>query len=503
MYDEIDESVLELMLQDPLPGELYQSNVDKEELRNLLLAPAAVADMEFHEAGLNVSAAVKERISVEVDPDGMVSWLTLGKPEEGEERVTEEEIRNMLEDAGVVYGIDDTCILRLLRNPVYNRAFIVARGREVKKGEDALVKYYFNREKEMNPGEPDGAVDFKELNFIQVVKTGELLCERIPGRPGIDGYTVTGKLVPSVSEDIKSLTAGKNTRLEEEGQKLYATCDGEATLKHGVVSVDRILYFDNIDNATGNIRFIGSIVIRGRICEGFTVKATENISVGEVIEDAQVSAGGSIKVGKGMKGGSFGCVSAKEGISSPFIENMKVETEGDLFTNALMNSDVDCKGKLVVTGSKGCIIGGRCRAREIEASQIGNNVNIPTEVEISGIDEIMTKIDILSADLSIQERAVAKLQKSFQEKGGEKKVEIQKEFLAAVYKKNEISKGKRELEETIVLLKQNYSFDIKVRREIYPNVTFKIDSAMTKSRQTLSGSILFYSDGQIIIRAYR
>ena len=503
MNDEIDESVLELMLQDPGLEELYHSSVDREEIRTLLYSPSGEMDLEFHESGLKVSANTNERIFIETDSDEMVAWITLGKPDEDEGRVTEDEIRNQLEVHGIVYGIDDTCILRLSKNPVRNRSFIIARGREIKKGTDPQIKYYFSPDKDMAPVEQNGSIDFKEMNIVQVVKKDELLCELIPGKAGSDGYTVTGKIVHPSVQDISRLTAGKNTRLEEDGMKLYASCDGEVTLKHGVVNVDRILYLDNIDNSTGNIRFIGSVYIRGRVCEGFTVKATENISVGEVIEDAQVSAGGSIKVTGGIKGGASGCVSASEGISSPFIENMKVETEGDICTHVLINSDVNCKGKLTVTGGKGCILGGICRAREIEASQIGNNVNVPTVVEISGIDEIEKEIDLLSADFSIKERAVSKLQKSFQEAGPEHKIEIQKELLAAIYKKNEVSKRKKQLEEEIVQLKNKYAFDIKVRREIYPNVTFKIDGSTAKNSQILSGSVLFCADNKIVIRAYR
>jgi len=78
------------------------------------------------------------------------------------------------------------------------------------------------------------------------------------------------------------LPKGKNVEISEDGQSLIAGIDGQVNYIDGKVSV-----FANyevpadVDNSTGNISFVGNVIIRGNVLSGFTVEAGGSVEVME------------------------------------------------------------------------------------------------------------------------------------------------------------------------------------------------------------------------------
>lgn len=502
MFDRVDDSVLDLMLNDPGLEGLYGGRVNRDEIRSILNDPVAEPDWESKK-GITVSGETQERIMVEMEDDGMAAWVTLGQPKEDEQKVTEGELRVALRTNHIVYGINDSVLNRLVKNPVYQKAFIIAKGRAPKHGTDGEIKYYFDTKKELRPMEQEnGEINFREINFVQSVSKGDLLCELILGEPGTDGISVTGEPLRARGGEQSRLPAGRNTEISEDKMRLYAGCDGEVSYKNKQVHVDRVLYVDNIDLSTGNIRHIGSVHVRGRVCEGFSLKATENITVNEVIEGAEVSAGGNIRVQRGIKGSETGSIRAGQNLYAPFVENMKVTVGGDIYTSVLFNSHVECQGKITAQGEKGYILGGTSVAYEVEATQIGNEANVPTNIEIMGLSEMELEVDDLKVEYNMCERTVTKLQKNMQDPENPDKVAAQKELLAAVYKKNETGRKVKELDAKITQLRDRYDFDVKIKETIYPNVGIRIEGEVTRNMETVIGCVFFRMGNHIVARSY-
>ena len=58
----------------------------------------------------------------------------------------------------------------------------------------------------------------------------------------------------------------------------------------------------DVGPATGNIDFVGSVLIRGRIKSGFRVVAKGDVQVERTLEDAEIKAGGNIILQRGIQG---------------------------------------------------------------------------------------------------------------------------------------------------------------------------------------------------------
>lgn len=502
MFDNVDDKILDLMLTDPSLEGLYGNNINREEIRLILSEP--VADNELGVTkGLPAQIDTSERISIEIEPDQMVAWVILGVPMNGDPSITEDEVKIKLASLHVVHGINQSMISRLVKNPIYQKAFVIARGEEPKHGINSEVKFYFDIKRELRPVEKEnGEVNFHEISFTHSVKKDDLLCEILIGKAGIDGKNVIGEIVKAKGGEQRRLPAGRNTTPSEDQMRLCATCDGEVSYAGGQVHVDRVLYVDNVDLSTGNIRHIGSVHVRGRICEGFSLKATENITVGDVIENAEVSAGGCIRVHKGIKGKGNRSITAGTCVYAPFMEHAVVSAGEDIFSSAILNSTIISQGKILVRGEKGQILGGSCRAHEVEATRIGNDANVPTIIEIMGIEDMQVKLDDLQAESGLQERTVARLQKHMQDADNPNKVETQKELLNAIYKKNDTVRKMRALEEQITQLKDRYDFDVKVRDTIYPNVVLRIEGKILRNMESTIGCIFFRIGNHVVARSY-
>ena len=157
--------------------------------------------------------------------------------------------------------------------------------------------------------------------------------------PKGSGRDVTNREIPPKRGRTAS-PRGKNTVADGRCEKSYANCDGH--LQSTEVMVDSVLVISqDIDFATGNIDFLGNIIIHGNIAPGFKVHATGDIEIKGFVEGAQVIAEGSIEVKGGITSGAKGLVKAGQNVYARFIENSIVEAGGDVVVrDSIMQSQV-------------------------------------------------------------------------------------------------------------------------------------------------------------------
>jgi uncharacterized protein (DUF342 family) len=144
---------------------------------------------------------------------------------------------------------------------------------------------------------------------------------------------------------------------------------------------------DDVSNATGNINFLGSLIIYGNILTGFSVQASGNITVNGSAEDANIIAGGNIVLTEGIHGGgedSQSVIQAGGSIISKYIQSVNVIAGGDIEATYIQHSVVQSGGNIILSGSKGKLTGGRAMARNsITAAFVGGrNGRIPTMLEV-------------------------------------------------------------------------------------------------------------------------
>jgi uncharacterized protein (DUF342 family) len=180
-------------------------------------------------------------------------------------------------------------------------------------------------------------------------------------------------------------------------------------LAAGGVGVEEIYTVDgDVGIKTGNVIFLGSVMVNGNVDEGYSIKATGNIEVTGHVDKCALEAEGEIVARMGITGKAGVVVRAGHSVLTKFIENATVKSGGVVIvSDGILNSAVDAQQKIAVHGKRAAIIGGRYRAgEEIVSKNIGSpSGNTETICEVGSDPEIteqIEKIDQRLAELQLE-----------------------------------------------------------------------------------------------------
>jgi hypothetical protein len=328
----------------------------------------------------------KERIKLSVSPDKLNAFISIELLEEGEPPITEKEIRDALAEARIVYGIKEDVIQRILKLQ-YADKLLIAEGIPPKTGEDGRIEYKINLwKKELTPREnPNGSVDFREIGYVENVLKGDILAVKIPPTEGTPGVNVYGEAIPPKKGKDVRLPKGKNTEILEDGLTLVSTISGVPIMliRDGNISVSPLLEIQrDVDFSTGNIDFVGSVLVKGTIRSHFRVKCEGNLEVWEDIEDADIEVGGNLIVRRGIYGEIERTITVNGNLAAKIIRNANINVKGDIIVEqGIMDSNIKCGGKVTVTFSKGVISGGEIRAYVgVYTTNLGSSFGTPTVI---------------------------------------------------------------------------------------------------------------------------
>lgn len=322
---------------------------------------------------------------VTVSQDSMTAHLEIDPPENSGQTITSQMIDAALKKAGVIYGMDTDLLERIKSHPEYSKDNIIARGRPAVNGTDGSIRYLFRTSSGIRPRQlPDGTVDFRDLGLIQNVRKGQALCEIVLPTAGTAGISVTGRTLLPVQGSAVASPLGCNTTLSADGTRLTAASDGQLVFSYPSVSVmDTFIVREDVDNSTGNIKFVGNVQVNGNVREGFAVEAGGNVEIGGTAEGGIVIAAGNIAVHGGIVGMNHGRVECGGDLFSTFIENCEVNVTGSIRAESIMNSVIRCGATLELSGRRARLIGGRCVvAGDILADSIGSPAGLPTSLVI-------------------------------------------------------------------------------------------------------------------------
>ncbi len=322
-----------------------------------------------------------------LDKDKMKAFLEITPPIGEGIPCDMAQVRAALNEAKVVYGIDERKLEEALLQMNWNQKILVAEGTPTIDGQNAIItlKYLVTDKKIAPTPDEQGNVNYRETGLVHNVQRGEELALRTPPVPGIIGMDVQGReLLPRAGKDL-SLPRGKNTVCNADNTILYATIDGHLSMVDRKISVQAVFELNgDVDFSSGNIEFIGNVVIRGSVTGGFTVRAAGDIEITGFIEGAEVIAGGNITVKGGIKSSYKGLVKAAASISARFVENSKLEAGQDVIVReAIMQSYVRAGGNVIVSDRKATIVGGLIQAAHtVEAKIIGSQLATQTNIEV-------------------------------------------------------------------------------------------------------------------------
>jgi uncharacterized protein (DUF342 family) len=316
-------------------------------------------------------------VDVEIAEGEMKAYIRVSQPGTGGCDLSMETYLSFLRNNRVVYGVNEDFLRDFADKPAYGEPVVIAEGSRPVDGRDAYIQYNFETDQtkvRLREGS-NGRVDFKELNIIQNVVENQPLAKKVPAEIGTVGRTVTGKVIPAKNGRDTNLPAGKNVHVGEDGSTIIADINGQVVVVSGKINVEPVYTVQgDVNLKTGNIIFLGTVIITGNVEDGFSVKAAGNIEVNGTVEKAELDAEGDIIVHQGITGKNSGLVRAGRSIWARFIENAVVEAGNMVVvSDGIINSQVNALQRIICQGKRAHIVGGRLRAsEEINAKILGS-----------------------------------------------------------------------------------------------------------------------------------
>ncbi|MEB3101137.1 FapA family protein [Ferviditalea candida] len=338
-------------------------------------------------------------VSVNISNDKLHAFLRFVNPDEGL-TVSLVELEKILEKNGIKHGVRYDVLAEIAKDPkaFYYSEIAVAAGTPPKDGADGMIRFQFNLDQDsQKPLErEDGTIDYHEVGALNNIHKGQLIAERIPAQEGVHGKAVTGETLFSKKGKEARFKIGKNVVADEQNQYLYAVIDGLLTK----TEKDKINVFPiyevngDVDFKTGNIEFVGTVIIRGNVLTGFKIKASGDIRVIGSVEGAELEADGSIEITAGIIANNKGSVKAGKNVKTSFIQEGNVEAAEDIIVSqSIMHSHIRAGRNVICLGSKGLIVGGVIQAGEkVTARTIGNNMSTPTSIEVGVLPELRSEL---------------------------------------------------------------------------------------------------------------
>ena len=399
--------------------------------------------------------------------------------------VTEDDITKELSNRGVTYGIDNKLIKKIIKEDLYNSPYRIASWLLPVDGINGTIEYKFEKKTEIMPKEDEkGFVNYKDLGLIRNIKVGTVIAViTLPtdGTPGIDLRNAPIAQKKGASADIAH---GDNIGISGDGTQMIALVDGNLRYAGNKFSIETVFNLKgNVDASTGNLDFIGDIIIRGEVLDGFKVSSHKNITLYENATGATIEAGGDVLIKKG-------CINSKiishGNVTLDFVENSNITCDGDLKGDSFITSTVYCGGEFNVVGKKGVLMGGKYTClKNLTANSIGTKSYLPTVVTV-GDNAIMLeeKADcerkIIEIDFQILRctQAVDFLTQKKKEHGSLPPERV--DMLNAAIKQrllNQVQKSKVEarISEIVKYLENKQNLSITCKKEIYPGTKITIN----------------------------
>ena len=308
-------------------------------------------------------------------------YVTVEPPENGGKEVTFEAIMQELANYKVCYGINIDEVKRIADNRLYNERTLVAEWTPAVNGVDGTITYHFEKQVKIAPVEDEhGFVDYKNLGLIRTVHQGDVIADITHPTEGEPGTDVKGQVLRQIPGKKASFTLGTNTELNEDETQIIASSDGNINFKGGAFVIDQVVTIPgDVDASVGNINFVGDVIVKGEVMEGFRISSKGNIVVSGNVNGATLECDGDIVIKKG-------CINSKivahGSVTINFCEHSNIRCDGDLVSSNFVICDVYC-GNLSVKGTHGGLMGGSYTSlTSVEIPNIGTKNYTPTVLTV-------------------------------------------------------------------------------------------------------------------------
>jgi uncharacterized protein (DUF342 family) len=410
-----------------LTSEIIKQRLEDEQLAYLFINEHSIFDLirRYNHAAPDETFEIEigERrdatYEIKIDEGKMNARLIL-TPSFGGKVVSLEDVQNLLRERKIVWGIVPTEVIENALAKASTTNLLIAEGLEPVAGVDAQFVSSMPEAHERKPMiDEDGSVDYRELGDIVIVHKDDVLMQRIPPVEGKKGRNILGEIInPKGGADTPFSSDKKGVYLNPtDGNQLLSEMTGQPIPVPNGMIVTPVLTVKNVDFASGNIRFDGSVIVQGDVEEGMKVYALEDITIDGSVVDAQIECMGNLLIKGGVTGNSQlianGDIIVKGGVQGQqettdvviteendakivthgsvmvgFSENFRIEAGVDIVVDKyVLNSHLMAENKIVAgaknSGKKSSIMGGITWAMMlVKGAILGASSGIKTHIQV-------------------------------------------------------------------------------------------------------------------------
>lgn len=300
-------------------------------------------------------------------------------------KVTEEDIYRDLERREIIYGIKTEAITDLIGKKRLNEKVLIAEGIPAVRGKDGWFEWFVRLDLPRIPAPlPDGGVDYVNIEAFEMVDEGEKLAVYHRAEEGSDGKNIYGEMIHAEKGTEKKPLRGIGFAIEPDGVTYVSKLSGKFEFTGGrIIVTNTLVVREDVTAVTGRLEVEGSVYVIGSIYSGGYIKATGDIIIEHNVEAGKLIAGGNVMVKKGScsKNGCF--IQAGGEVSGSFFETANINAGGNVKANYIMNSKINTMGRVIVSGSKGVLLGGTISAvKGVDTYNLGNRLHIKTVLDI-------------------------------------------------------------------------------------------------------------------------
>lgn len=355
--------------------------------------------------------------------------------------VTKDDIYRDLERRGIVFGIDKAAIDDLIDQRRMNQRILIAEGIPAKRGKDGWFEWFVRLDLPRIPAPlEDGSVDYVNIEAFEMVDEGEKIAVYHKAEPGKKGKNIYGEAIYGEHGLEKPPLRGVGFRIAQDGVTYLSKMNGKFEYTAGRIMITNMLIVrEDVTAVTGKLEVDGSVYVIGSIYSGGYIKATGDIIIEHNVETCRLIAGGNIMIKQGSCSKNDCFIDAVGEVSGSFFEAANINARGNVKANYIMNSNIDTMGKVIVSGSKGVLLGGKIRAvKGVDAYNLGNRLHLKTVLDIgrnelydNEIDEYEKQRKKLLTDLGELEQVWSKIVQ-IEEAGKEVDEEIRRKVYAGM-----------------------------------------------------------------------
>ncbi|MDF2614560.1 MAG: hypothetical protein K0S71_2346 [Clostridia bacterium] len=400
---------------------------------------------------------LKEKFTLNVSPDNLEAKIYINLDHQTFEDTKEaikEEILKLLNHNHIVHGILHEVIDKKLQP---QKHIVIAKGTPVEPGEDAKIVYLEMPEKKPTLNS-DGSTNYYDMNLFKYVYKGDWLGEKVLIKPGKKGKTIKGLvLFPEKRKDqyLRFDPESVETTELEDKIVLSAKFDGALRMIGGKIGVvSHLVIHSNVGYGTGNIDFDGYVTVEGTVEDGFSVIATNDISILSNLGIGAInkihSKEGNVYIKGGVSGKGRASIEAGGSVFMKYANSCTIKAKDIIDVGYyVLDSHLEA-GTIFVQAKNGKTIGGTIKAKtKVSLRMVGNVYEKETYINVEGFNrnEIKNQLDSLLINykallkdleesekaLKLYERTIVRTEKTGNDGEYEKKLKTHQQLIDKLY----------------------------------------------------------------------